>query len=410
MSIDSFYYPKFSTLPDAWEQSSFSEIAELWILSRSQLSLKRIDDLGSVKKSFIASNITQYSNLDTWDWYIAEKSSSKPLVALAYMGIKLFMPPLGCIWHASHGMYYFVQWIRTGEKQPYFNKHIHSLVTDLLYTIAALSLAIATGICVIQFRSSYLQTTKLRKMEFLPSAYYALGSLFFPIVLLSLVQGPIFCTDKSTILISYLIKQHLRRIGQNGWLLTYHQETDSKWLFETLDALRKKVAEKSLDEENLTKYKEISKFQSQLLPSMRLTNFLSLTLWGSSPTEKFKNALNNISISGKPKENYPTEAFFAIEQNILRAKESNNPFVAFNVQLRGDTSLYDILRACHYTHRKSTFEINECLKSTKECTRTRLLPLSGGVELSHALDASLEYVNHLYRNNLINEDFFKECT
>jgi hypothetical protein len=35
MSIESFYYPKLTTLPDAWKRSSFTGISALWILSNN---------------------------------------------------------------------------------------------------------------------------------------------------------------------------------------------------------------------------------------------------------------------------------------------------------------------------------------------------------------------------------------
>lgn len=249
MSIESFYYPKFSTLPDAWKQSSFSEIAELWILSHSQLSpsaanICKIADRGSIQASIIASQI------DLKEWVIAEKSTQKNLT---YIGMKLFMPPLGCIWHASHGMYYFVQWIRTGERHPYFNKHIRALVADLIYTIATLSLAIATGLCAVSFSCKLL---KMKEFAFRPDdsfkSYFVvlcaslLGTLFFPTVLLSFLREMTFCTHESAISKSYFLKQHLGLIGENGWLLTYDQKVDHQWLFDLLEALRRQVAKKVL--------------------------------------------------------------------------------------------------------------------------------------------------------------------
>jgi hypothetical protein len=238
MSIESFYYPKLATLPDAWKRSSFTALGALWIVSNNFLTpsdckIRKIKDLGSLKNSIIKSRIDLFNHqIDTSfsSNRILARVASGLMRAVALLGVFVFAAPLGVIWHLGNCVYHTVLWIK-GEKQVYLKQHINSLFYDLawslsIYGIICIRLIDKSNIRKILDCNFRLGLSLIIIRIFFNAA--VIGGLFFKSTLILLASlSPKNLDIFIGSIASFTLKEKFGLEGEDGWLLTFNQALDA---------------------------------------------------------------------------------------------------------------------------------------------------------------------------------------
>ncbi|MGH2613030.1 MAG: J domain-containing protein [Rhabdochlamydiaceae bacterium] len=227
MSIESFYYPKLTTLPDAWQRSSFTGISALWILSNnsylsSNYKIRKIADLGSINDSIL------HSGIDLFDRQIEVKKIDNRLLdkikrVLIYLGIFIFAPPAGCIWHLGNCIYHIVVWIKKGEKHSHFKEHVLSVINDLAWT--ACTCVVAYDLLKSEKFSLRLVFSFERMDDSIQVIALMLYSFVLPFALLS-ARTVFYDIFTQAFQKPYILKQRFGVVGENEWLLSFKSKVD----------------------------------------------------------------------------------------------------------------------------------------------------------------------------------------
>jgi len=223
MGVESFFYPKFTTLPPAWKSSSFTTLGALWIMSNNSLTptdwkIRNVKDLGTIKNSFEKQEINFFDRQIATKLNFTERLiriAKGPMRSVALLGVFVFAAPVGVFWHAGNCA---VIWIKGGD-QATLTKHINSLFYDLVW-------------CSSNFVFMLITKTNIFKYEFKTN----LGDLFVFVCSMELVLKPFFIiwawfspeslnmyTGSS---ISIILKREFGLVGENGWLLTFNKAVD----------------------------------------------------------------------------------------------------------------------------------------------------------------------------------------
>ncbi len=236
MVIKSFFYPTFSTLPEAWKRNSFTQNAFLWVVSNNFLAptdyvVKKIQDKGSIQASIKASGI------DLFNRQIEAGRCNGLLHALigrvaraaACAGIVIFAPSIGSIWHLGNCVYQVTLWAR-GEKQVYIKEHASSFLADL-----ASNLVLPWFILMNSIRFAYLKDHTFPIILSIAGSWGIMQSLLLPDILTfiwgisaqsldnSYFRFPFF---ENPTQYSFSLRKRFGLVGENGWPLTFDNNTD----------------------------------------------------------------------------------------------------------------------------------------------------------------------------------------
>jgi len=232
MGVESFFYPKLTTIPPPWQGSSFTRLGVLWIMSNNfftptDCKLKKIKDLGAIKNSLEEQGISLFDR-----HVVTESNSTKTLTkiarSVALLGVFVFVAPLESIWHLGNCVYYTVVWMKGGGRTDLI-KHLELLFENLLWSSPHMLVA------CISFRL-ILTCPHPNLVECL--AISLVGSLALTatmyITALILVawfgseplHPPWLMNTWPSIPIPIHLKTKFGLVGEDGWLLTFDEAVD----------------------------------------------------------------------------------------------------------------------------------------------------------------------------------------